>query len=84
MNRKTWKRVLFSLGFACCGSEAFALDIFVDQNATYTYINATDATNMGTPPSNWFAPGFNDSTWFTGHGPFSSGPVGGTIATSAM
>jgi len=54
-----------------------ALMIVVDQTATYRYINAT-----GTPlptPANWFAVGFDDSSWLSGNGPFSSGSTAGTI-----
>jgi hypothetical protein len=49
---------------------ASALTIFVDEDQTYRYINATTATSIGAPPANWFAPGFNDSSWFTGTAPF--------------
>jgi hypothetical protein len=49
---------------------ASALSIFVDEDQTYRYINATAATNAGAPPANWFTPGFNDASWFTGTAPF--------------
>jgi hypothetical protein len=62
---------------------ANALTIYVDQDATYQYINATDATNQGTPPSNWMDPGFDASGWSVGTGPFSSGAVSGTIFDDA-
>lgn len=48
-----------------------ALEIFVPQNATYRYINATAATTT-TVPADWFAFGFDDSGWFVDQGPFSS------------
>jgi hypothetical protein len=67
-------------GLVLFGSaEAGATTVYVDQNATYHYINATSATDVGAPAANWFAPSFNDSSWFVGNGPFSSGPVSGTI-----
>ena len=60
-------------------TDAGASTIFVDQTATYDYINATSATSVGAPPANWFAPGFNDSQWFVGSGPFSSTTTSSTI-----
>jgi hypothetical protein len=68
---------------AAIATPAAATTIFVDQNATYRYINATNATNLGSPGPNWFQPGFDDSGWFTGSGPFSSNPVGSTIHDNA-
>lgn len=58
---------------------AAASTIFVDQTATYSYINATTATEQSAPAANWFAPGFNDSRWFVGNGPFSSTNTSSTI-----
>lgn len=46
--------------------------IFVDQNASYQYINATAATSIGSPGANWASVGFNTSSWFTGNGTFSN------------
>lgn len=51
---------------------ADALTMYVDQDATYRYINATAGTNQGAPPSDWFAFNFDDSAWFEDQGPFSS------------
>jgi hypothetical protein len=66
------------------GSPALAAPtIYVDQNALYSYINATAATSQGSPGSSWFTVGYNDSSWFTGHGTFDSGPVSGTIGDLA-
>lgn len=72
--------------------EAAALEIFVDQTATYRYVNATAGTCayddgaapcndavLPSVPANWFAYDFNDSGWFSGAAPFSSGPTAGTI-----
>jgi hypothetical protein len=53
--------------------------IYVDQNATYRYINATSATEQGSPGSSWFAFGFNDSSWSTGMGTFSNTTPTATI-----
>ncbi|MBM3778105.1 MAG: hypothetical protein FJW23_07675 [Acidimicrobiia bacterium] len=57
---------------------ASALPIVLDQTAVYRYINATAATSLGTPAANWYTPGFDDSGWFVGAGPFASSP--GTIS----
>lgn len=57
---------------------AQALNIFVDQDATWRYINATSATTQ-TVDSNWFASNYDDSGWFTGPAPFSSGATSGTF-----
>lgn len=58
-------------------ASASALQIYVDQTATYHYINATgpDVPVHGA----WFAPGFDDSSWKVGNGPFSSSPTSSTI-----
>lgn len=53
---------------------AYALAIYVDQNATWRYINASAATDVGAPAANWYAVGFDDSNWFTGAAPFTSNP----------
>ena len=63
-------------------AEAGATTIFVDQTATYRYINATSATAAGAPPANWFAPGFDDSAWYVGNGPFSNTSTSSTILDS--
>lgn len=57
---------------------ANALNIFVDQNASWQYINATSATTQSVD-SNWFAYNYDDSGWFTGPAPFSSGATSGTF-----
>lgn len=54
-----------------------ATTIYVNQIATYRYVDATGAQNP--PPPDWFTLGFNDSSWLIGDGPFSSGPTAGTI-----
>jgi len=49
---------------------AFGLTIFLPENASYRYVNATPATSIGAVPANWFTPGFDDSTWAVGTGAF--------------
>jgi MYXO-CTERM domain-containing protein len=66
-------------GILAYGAPAAALTIFVDQTASYRYINATSGTNVGLPPADWFSVGFDDSGWFSGQAPFSSGPTAGTF-----
>jgi hypothetical protein len=51
----------------------------VDQTASYQYVNATAATSVGPVAADWYTLGFDDSSWFTGNGVFSSGPTSGTI-----
>lgn len=58
---------------------ATALPIFVDQDATYRYINATASTDVGTPAANWFASDFDDSSWSTGQAPFANRVPASTI-----
>lgn len=62
------------------GETAHALPIFLDQTATYRYVNATAGTTVGSVPANWYTTGFNDSGWFVGNGPFSSTDPIATIA----
>ncbi len=64
--------------FAVAPSSA-APTIYVDQTASYRYINASSATQQGSPGANWYSVGFDDSGWATGNGVFSSGPPSGTI-----
>jgi hypothetical protein len=72
--------VLSTAVFVSLGSQALAAPaIYVDQNATYSYINATAATNIGSPGSSWFTVGYNDSNWFTGNGTFDNTTPTGTI-----
>ena len=52
---------------------AGALPIIVDQNASFRYVNATTATTVAVVPATWFMPGFDDSSWFVGNAPFSTG-----------
>jgi len=69
-----------ALYLACAlGTEAQALTIYVDQTATYRYVNATSATNIGAVPANWFSVGFDDSSWASGNGPFSNTATSSTI-----
>lgn len=58
-------------GFVVAIPDANAgLVIFLPENATYRYVNATAATTVSSVPANWYEPGFDDSSWFTGIGPF--------------
>jgi hypothetical protein len=66
---------------ASTATPAAALTVFVPENATYRFVNASAATNIGAVPANWFQPGFDDSSWFLGMAPFASGP--GTIGNLA-
>jgi len=63
------------LGTSCLAPSSAAgagLPIYVQQDATFRYVNATAATTVDSVPSNWFTPGFDDSSWFTGQGPFAN------------
>ena len=71
--------LLAGLVLGVAASPAAALQIYVNQDAQYRYVNATLATNVGAVPANWFAGGFNDSSWFTGTAPFSSSATSGTF-----
>jgi hypothetical protein len=51
---------------------ASASPIYVDQAASYRALYLTGA--QGAVPANWFAVGFNDSSWALVNGPFSSAP----------
>jgi hypothetical protein len=59
--------------FALVPLPAHGLPIYVDQDATYRYVNATTATTVPVVPATWFTFGFDDSSWFVGNGPFSTG-----------
>ncbi len=48
------------------------LEIFLPENASYRYVNATAATTIPVVPPNWSAIDFDDSPWFTGTGAFGS------------
>ncbi len=74
---RVWPMAAFMAG-SLAASSAMALEIYLPENATYRYVNASAQTSVGAVPVNWFAPGFDDSSWFTGQAPFASGP--GTIA----
>ena len=52
---------------------AHGLPIYIDQDATFRYVNATAATTVPVVPATWFTYGFDDSSWFTGNAPFSTG-----------
>jgi hypothetical protein len=72
MNRQLSVWVGTGLSLCLLGQAFGGLPIMLNQNATYRYINATAATSVGAPPANWFQPGFDDSSWFTGAAPFAN------------
>ena len=53
-------------------NSAHALTIYVDENATWRYINATSGTDVGAPAANWYSTGYSDSSWYSGSAPFTS------------
>src|SRR5438093_7378142 len=57
-------------------STSQALTIFVDQTQSFRYVNATAATTQ-VVPADWFTFNFDDSGWFVGNEPFSSGATSG-------
>lgn len=73
---KTFHGLLAAVATAAvlaAATPAHALVIYVDQDATWRYINATLATTQAVP-LNWFTSGFNDSGWFSGAAPFTTSP----------
>jgi hypothetical protein len=80
MNHRAILSAFVVLGFWTSIAEATPI-IYVDQTATYRYLDATGPTVA--VPVTWFTPGFNDSSWLVGNGPFSSGPTSGTIFDAA-
>jgi len=62
--------LLGALALAVSGGVS-ALTLYVGQDASYRYINATAATTQAVP-ADWFAFDFDDSGWFLDQGPFSS------------
>lgn len=76
----TFGIALGAAAFAATASPALAVPtIYVDQNASYRYVDATTATSIGSPGSSWFTVGFNDSSWFTGNGTFDNTTPTSTI-----
>jgi len=73
MNAMNSLKLVVSLSALLLSTIAPALPIYIDQNASYKYVNADSGSTIGTVPANWYTYGFNDSTWFSGSGPFSSG-----------
>lgn len=53
-----------------------ALPIYIDQDAGYKYVNANVATTIAVVPADWFTYSFDDSSWYSGNGPFSSSGAG--------
>jgi hypothetical protein len=72
--KATLRNTLFAALTALAASPAFGLDIHIDQNSVWRYINATSGTTQAVVPVNWFAPSFDDSGWFSGAAPFTSNP----------
>lgn len=62
-------------------TSASALTIVLPENASYRYVNATAATTIPVVPANFFAPGFDDSTWSVGLGAFSTS-FGGNLGNA--
>lgn len=73
---KAFRTLLLSAATAvlAAANAAHALTIYVDENATWRYINATSGTNVGAPAANWYTTGYNDSSWYSGSAPFTSNP----------
>ena len=65
--------------FALLPLPAHGLPIYIDQDAEFRYVNATTATTVPVVPATWFTFGFDDSSWFTGTAPFSTG-FGGDLS----
>ncbi|XOV86793.1 MAG: hypothetical protein ACFHX7_17695 [Pseudomonadota bacterium] len=63
--------------------QAAALEIYIDQDSTFKYINASSATTIGAPAADWYTSGFDDSSWYEGPAPFSSGATSSTIGNLA-
>lgn len=68
-----WKVLCLACLVALVPARGNALPIYVDQDASFRYVNATSATSVASVPANWFLPGFDDSSWFVGNAPFSRG-----------
>lgn len=66
------------LGLLASGRPGHALTIYADQDATWKYINTSSST-MQTVDSNWYAYNYDDSGWYSGVAPFSSGPTSSTF-----
>lgn len=77
-----------TLRYACVAAAALlgtvssgqALTIYVDQDASWRYINATAGTTQSVD-ANWFAYDYDDSGWFSGPAPFSSGATSSTFGS---
>ncbi len=76
-------RIIFAIAVGMIVFPAAALEIYVDQDSVFKYINASGSTSVGTPAADWYTNGFDDSSWYEGPAPFSSGPTSGTIGDYA-
>jgi len=80
------RRLTLGLAAMLCvhltATPAVAVDIFVPENATYRYVNATAETTIDPVPPDWFEPSFDDSGWFVGQGAFGTS-FGGDLANAA-
>ena len=80
----TTLKIAISAALVAMASQALASPtIYVNQNASYKYVDATAATSVGSPGANWFTVGFNDSSWFTGNGTFDNTNPSSTIFDNA-
>jgi MYXO-CTERM domain-containing protein len=72
--------VLSAAAALLASGETSALTVYVDQDATYRYVNASSATCVyanlscggAALPADWFAYDFDDSGWFGGQAPFAT------------
>ncbi|MCA9323356.1 MAG: hypothetical protein KDB53_21640, partial [Planctomycetes bacterium] len=58
-----------------------ALAIYLSEDATYRYVNASAATSIPSVPSDWADFGFDDSAWHVGQGAFGSS-FGGSLGNT--
>jgi hypothetical protein len=67
------------LTFLCAFAplQASALTIYLPENATYRYFNASGTVQQ--IPANWFLPGFDDSAWSSAPAPFANVASGAIV-----
>lgn len=53
-----------------------ALILVVPEDTTYRYVNATAGTSVSSVPTDWFSVTFDDSSWYSGNGPFGNAAFG--------
>ncbi len=84
---RNWLGALLSTTAVFAAGEAAALTVYVDQTATYRYVNATPGTCVyannscggAALPADWFAYDFDDSGWFSGQAPFADRASGAIL-----